>query len=231
MKIAGLVGGIGPESTVVYYRQIVAGWRARTGDGSYPPIVVNSIDLARMIGLIGAGRLDEVTEFLSGEIERLARAGAAFGALASNTPHVVFDRLSERSPIPLVSIVEVARGAARARGLRRLGLFGTRFTMQSRFYPDAMAAADIAIVRAAPDEEAEIHDRYMNELVPGVFRDETRERLLAIARRMIAADGIDGLVLGGTELPLLLTDPAALSVPLLDTGTLHVDAILDRMTS
>lgn len=229
MRIAGLVGGIAPESTIVYYRQLIARCRERVGDGTYPPIVVNSIDLTRMIGLIGAGRLAEVTDYLAREVDRLARAGAEVGAFASNTPHVVFDALRDRASIPLVSIVEVARDAAAARGLKRLGLFGTRFTMQSRFYPDALEVAGGAVVVPMPAEQAEIHDRYMNELVQGVFRPETRDRLVAIARRLVQDERIDGLILGGTELPLILTDPDAVGVPLLDTGALHVDAIVARM--
>lgn len=231
MKIAGLVGGIAPESTVAYYRQLIARYRARTGDGSYPPLVINSIDLTRMIGLIGAGRLDEVTDYLAGEVERLARAGASFGAFASNTPHVVFEPLRQRTTIPLVSIVEVARDAALARGLKRLALFGTRFTMQARFYPDALEAAGIAMVLPTSGEQADIHDRYMNELVLGIFRPETRDRLVGIVRRLIAHEGIDGLILGGTELPLLLTDANDLGVPLLDTGALHVEALVERILS
>jgi aspartate racemase len=229
MRIAGLVGGIAPESTVEYYRLLIARYRERTGDGSYPPLIVNSIDLTRMIGLIGAGRLDEVTDYLAGEVERLTRAGASFGAFASNTPHVVFDALRRRATITLVSIVETARDAAVAAGRRRLGLFGTRFTMQAGFYPDTLSPAGIAVVLPSVDEQAEIHHRYMNELVLGSFRPETRERFVGIARRMASQDGIDGLILGGTELPILLRDVGDLGLPLLDTGALHVEALVTRM--
>ncbi|MEW5869831.1 MAG: aspartate/glutamate racemase family protein [Chloroflexota bacterium] len=130
MKTVGIVGGIGPESTIEYYRQIIALYRQQRRDGSYPRILINSIDMKKMLDLIGAGNLAGVTGYLLEEIQKLARAGADFGALASNTPHLVFDELRRLSPIPLISIVEAACQKAAGLGLRRVGLYGTRFTMQ-----------------------------------------------------------------------------------------------------
>src|SRR6185503_15358029 len=112
-------------------------------------------------------------------------------------------------PIPLLSIVEATRDAAVARGRARLALFGTRYTMQARFYPDVLGAAGIACLLPSPDEQAYIHEKYLGELVNGVFLPETRRRLLAIAQRMKADDAIDGIILGGTELPLLLREAPA----------------------
>jgi aspartate racemase len=121
MKTLGIVGGIGPESTVDYYRSLIQKWREQTKDGSAPSIVLNSIDLKRVLDLIAANELSEVTAYLSGEMERLVRAGADVGLFASNTPHIVFGELQRRSPIPLISIVEATREAAETLGLRRLG--------------------------------------------------------------------------------------------------------------
>ncbi len=135
MKIPGIIGGIGPESTIEYYfgRYHRGVPRARTGDGSYPALVVNSIDMQKMFGLIGANDLAGVTAYLLAELHRLARAGADFGVFASNTPHIVFPALQAQSPIPLISIVEVTCRAASLSGLKRLGLFGAKFTMAGRF--------------------------------------------------------------------------------------------------
>lgn len=229
MRTAGVIGGIGPESTIQYYRQVIATYRERLTDGSYPPILINSIDMTRMLALIGAGQLAEVTAYLLGEIGALARAGAAFGALSSNTPHVVFEALARASPIPLVSIVETARRAAETAGLRRVALFGTRYTMGGRFYPDAFAAAGIAVIAPQPQEQAYIHERYMGELVHGVLNAGTRVGLLELVERLQARDGIDGLVLGGTELPLILTMPEHRGLPFLDTTRLHVERIVDEI--
>ncbi len=127
MKTLGIVGGTAPDSTIEYYRLIVASYRDRVRDGSYPSLLINSIDLKKMLDLIGADRLADVTRFLLGELGKLARAGAEFGLLASNTPHIVFDDLARQSPIPLISIVEAACDAAQALGLKRVGLIGTRY--------------------------------------------------------------------------------------------------------
>jgi len=231
MKTAGIIGGIGPESTIEYYRLAVALYRERTGDGSYPPLLINSIDLTRMLGLIGEDRLPQVTDYLLGEVEKLARAGADFGALAANTPHVVFEPLQQRSPIPLISIVESTCRTAGARGLRRVGLLGTRFTMQASFYPEGLARSGIALVLPTSDEQDYIHEKYMGELVKGVFRSETRERLLAVVERLRSKDGIDGVILGGTELPLILRDEKEAGLPVLDTTRIHVGEIVATICS
>jgi aspartate racemase len=106
MKRLGIVGGIAPGSTVDYYQLLIASYREQRGDGSYPAILINSIDLTRMMALVAASRLIDLTEYLREAVDRLARAGADFALLASNTPHIVFEDLSRVSPIPLVSIVE-----------------------------------------------------------------------------------------------------------------------------
>lgn len=231
MKTAGIVGGTGPESTIEYYRLIVASYREQQRDGSYPSIVINSIDMKKMLDLIGAGKLAEVTNYLSGEVQRLNRAGADFAVLAANTPHLVFDELNRQSPIPLISIIEVTCRAAKAQGLKRVGLFGTRFTMRGRFYADVLAREGLTVVTPAPDEQDYIHDKYMGELVDGIVLPETRAGLLAIVEALKAREGIDGLILGGTELPLILREADAVGIPFLDTTRLHVEQIVARLLS
>ena len=184
-----------------------------------------------MLDLIGANRLADVTAFLLGEVEKLARAGADFGLLASNTSHIVFDALSQQSPIPLISIVEVACQAAKLLKLKRMGLFGTRFTMQGRFYADALHRAGIALAIPTAEEQTYIHDKYLNELVNGIVLPETRERLLAIVGRLNAQEGIDGLILGGTELPLIMRDSGDQGIPFLDTTKLHVEEVVNQLLS
>jgi aspartate racemase len=146
MKTIGIIGGIAPASTIEYYRSIIARYRALKPDDSYPPIIINSIDMTKMLGLIGAQKLAELTGFLLGEVSKLAHAGAQLGLFASNTPHLVFGAIERQSPIPLISIVEASCRATEAMGLNKVGLFGTRFTMQARFYPEVFSGKGIAVI-------------------------------------------------------------------------------------
>lgn len=228
MKIIGMIGGIGPESTIDYYKRLLEGTQKRNPGGPQPSIIINSIDLQKGLDLLGANKLNELTEYIVPEVMRLQSAGAEFGFLAANSPHIVFDDIARRSPIPLVSIVEATCAAAKTCGFKKLGLFGTRFTMHGRFYPEVFTRAGLSLVVPTADEQDYIHDKYLNELIPGKFLPETREGLLAIARRMRDQEGIQALILGGTELPLILTDESALGIPFLDTTQIHVNTILDH---
>jgi aspartate racemase len=236
MKTLGVIGGIGPESTIEYYRHLIAGYRAHVPDGSYPAIVINSINMRTLLDMVEADDRIGMVVFLVGEIHKLARAGAQFGLLAANTPHIVFDELHRQSPIPLVSIVEATCEAAKALGLTRLGLFGTRFTMQGDFYPRIFSREKLALVVPREQEQTYIHDKYMNELVKGIILPQTREGLLSIVERMKEQDHIEGLILGGTELPLILgdvngRDVTERGIPFLDTTKIHAQAALARMWS
>src|ERR1051326_1900722 len=206
MKIIGMIGGIGPESTIDYYKRLLEGTQKRNPGGPAPSIIINSIDLQKGLDLLGANKLDELTEYIVPEVIRLKNAGADFGFLSANSPHIVFDDIARRSPIPVVSIVEATCVKAKARGFKKLGLFGTRFTMHGRFYPDVFTREDLQLTVPTADEQDYVHDKYINELIPGKFFPEPRDGLLAIATRMKNEDGIEALVLGGTELPLILTD-------------------------
>ena len=231
MKTLGIIGGVGPESTIEYYRTIITLYRERTGDGSYPQLIINSIDLNKVREFVIANDLQRLIETIVEEIEKLARAGADFGLIAANTPHIVFDDLQPRSPIPLISIVETACKAAPARGLKKLGLFGTRFTMQGSFYPKVFSRAGIELVAPEPADQDYIHDKYMSELVPGKFLPETRAVLLAIVDRLKDKTDIDGVILAGTELPLILRDETHNGIPFLDTMKIHAEAAVAEMLS
>jgi aspartate racemase len=231
MKLIGIVGGLGPESTIDYYRLFISIYRERKPDGGYPPLVINSVDLARALRLLGSNDLAGLAAYMIEEIGRLARAGATHGLLSSNTPHIVFDEISRASPIPLLSIVETACRAAAGRKLKRVGLFGTRFTMQGGFYQKVFAREGIDVAAPDPADQEFIHDSYLKELVNGIVRAETRGRYVEIAGRMKKQKGIEALILGGTELPLLLRGAGDIGVPLLDTARLHVERAVDELLS
>ena len=231
MKTLGIIGGIAPESTIDYYRTIIALYRERKPDGSYPPILINSIDLQRVLATVGAGQLDALADWMLTELEKLEGAGADFAIMASNTPHLVFDEIERRASIPLISIVAATCEVGRTRGLKRLALFGTKFTMQGRSYRDVFARKDIAVVVPDAADQDYIHEKYMGELVAGVFLPETRAGLLAVVDRMQEHANVDGVILGGTELPLILRDPAHDGIPLLNTTRIHCEAAVERMFS
>ncbi|HEY2625383.1 MAG TPA: amino acid racemase [Candidatus Udaeobacter sp.] len=229
MDRIGIIGGIGPETTVEYYRRIIALYRRRNPEGSAPYIIINSLDMKKPLDMLTASKLEELATFLSEEVEKLARAGAAFALVAANTPHLVFDAIAQQSRISLISIVEATAEAAKAAGLKRLGLLGTRFTMKASFYPDALAARQIEVVLPNEEEQAYIHGKYMDELVPGIILSETRDRLMNIIKILKDRAQIDGAILGGTELSLILRDETIFGVRILDTTQIHVEAAVARL--
>lgn len=231
MPTAGMIGGLGPESTVDYYRAIIARYRARKPDGGYPRLILNSLDVEKGIALLDAGRLGDLADYLAAGVASIARAGADFGFIAANTPHLVFDEVERRSAIPLLSIVRATSDHAKALGLKRLGLFGTGFTMRASFYPEEFQRAGIALVLPNESEREFIHGKYIGELLNNQFLPETRTRILGIAQRMKSEDGIAAVILAGTELPLLLRDASNPGVEFLDTTGIHVEAIVDNLLS
>jgi len=227
MARGGLVGGLGPESTIDYYRRVIDGWK-RKGQAGTPSLVIDSIDAQQLLRLSRDDR-DGLIEYLMASLKRLAAAGADFAALTANTPHLVFDDLAARSPLPLISIVEVCAREAKRRGYSRVGLLGTIFTMDAPFYPSVCARYDVDVVTLPPAEKAWLHDKYISELLEGVFRDDTRQRVNELVAGLKRDQRVDAVVLGGTELPLLVKGDIVGGVPALDTTQLHVDAIVARL--
>ena len=231
MKTLGIIGGLGPESTLDYYQRVIATYRECTGHNHYPEFVVVSVDLRKGLDFMEAGDLSGMADYLLGGIVKLARAGADFGIISANTPHIVFDNVAAKSPIPLISIVEATCAAAAKRKLKRLALFGTRYTMQAPFYPRVFASEGIELFVPNSHDQDYIHEKYMYELVAGKFLGDTRAGLLAIVERMRGASDIDGVILAGTELPLILRDPIHNGIAFLDTTKIHVEVAVAQMLS
>jgi len=231
MKTLGIIGGLGPESTIDYYGRIIALYRERRRDGSYPQFVINSINLKKGLDFMDANNLTGMADYLVEEIGKLAQAGATFGLISANTPHIVFDEVASKSPIPLISIVEATCAAAKAGKLERLALFGTRYTMQATFYQRVFSREGIDLLVPDPQDQAYIHDKYMNELVSGKFLPETRAGLLAIVDCMKAKYDISGVILAGTELPLILRNVEHNEIPFLNTTEIHCEAAVTEMLS
>ena len=229
MRRLGVIGGLGPESTVDYYKAFIEVWRRERPDGSNPPLIIDSLDAQKAIALVTAGDMHGLTEYLVDSVQRLARGGAELALISANTPHLVFDEVGAASPIPMISIIEATSRAAAARGMKRVSLFGTRFTMQSSMYPDVLRRVGIEAVVPTDEEQTFIHEKYLGELIPGIFRDETREKLIAIIAAIHARSPIEAVILGGTEIPLILREPEYDGVAMLDTSRIHVEAAVREM--
>jgi aspartate racemase len=229
MKTIGIIGGIGPESTIDYYRKIVSAYCEYDINGNYPRIIINSINMSEMLNLLGADRFDEIADNLVIEFGKLAAAGADFGLLASNTPHIVFDKVREFSPLPLISIVEATYNKVKELGLQRVALFGTKFTMNGGFYNEVFLQHNIQVFIPDDADQSFIHEKYLAELIKGNILNDTKSKLLEIASKMKEEHGIQGLILGGTELSLILQNGDAPGVHIIDTTDAHVESILEAL--
>ena len=223
MKTIGILGGLGPESTVEYYKGLVKAFQAN--ESRCPDVIVYSADLNEFWKIIESGKHDELIIWLVEKIESLYDAGADFGAIASNTPHIVFDEVNFKSPMPLVSIVEQTCKKAKGMGLKKCGLFGTGFTMRSSFYQDYFGKRGISIVVPDEDDRKILDDKIFSELATGIIKDQTRAQLLQIAKKMIDTKSIDSLILACTELPLILSNDEY-GIPFLSTTAIHVESIV-----
>lgn len=221
------MGGLGPESTIDYYRRILEGWRD-VDPSTAPSILIDSLDVQVALRLVNSD-LPALIEYLSTSVDRLAAAGVDFIAMSANTPHLVFDEVAARSAVPMLSIVEVCAEEARRRDLLQPALLGTRFTMEGGFYGTVFERHGLKVIAPAEDARAWVHERYVGELLKGEFREETRQGFRSLIAKMKEEQGIDGVILGGTELPLLLSGPAIEGLPMLDTTALHVAAIVARL--
>jgi aspartate racemase len=229
MKAIGIVGGIGPESTIDYYRKIVSAYCEYDVNGNYPRIIINSINMSEMLNLLGADRFDKIADNLVVEFGKLAAAGADFGILASNTPHIVFDKVRDLSPLPLISIVEATYNKVKELGLKRVALFGTKFTMNGGFYDQVFLQHNIQVFIPDDADQSFIHEKYLAELIKGNILNDTKSKLLGIATKMKKEHGIQGLILGGTELSLILQNGDAPGIHIIDTTDAHVESILEAL--
>jgi len=226
MKKIGIIGGLGPEATVDYYKEIINAFKNEKGDLNYPDIIIYSVNLSELVGLMKEKKYDQVTSYLSEKIESLKRAGAEFAALSANTPHLVFDQLKEKSGIPLISIVEATCEECIKKGLKRTGLIGTGFTMNASFFPDVFNRRGLEVVMPEKEDKELIDYKVFSEIELGIFKDDTRRFLIGIIEKMVREQHIDSMILGCTEFPLILKESNYAGIPMLNTTKIHVDAIV-----
>lgn len=228
MNKLGLVGGTGPESTIPYYRGIVYGARRLSGEKGFPPLLIDSIDVFTVMDYCARKDYKGLADYLSRSIGNLAAGGADLAALTGNTPHIVFDELCRRSPIPLVSIPETAAAYAASKGWKALALLGTAFTMKEDFFKAPFRKRGIALLLPDEKEQEEIQHRIETELEVGIKKEETLTAFQTIIRKL-AAQGAEAVILGCTELPLLLNEKTS-PLPVLDTMAVHIDKLISLIT-
>ncbi|MFP4136577.1 MAG: aspartate/glutamate racemase family protein [Candidatus Acetothermia bacterium] len=227
MKTIGILGGMGPEASLEYYRQFIELAKEKTPKGNYPEIVIYNLNFEDFCRPVSEGKHDQVIRLLQEKLSDLAGAGADFAMMASNTPHLFFEQLEEEASIPILSIVHSAAKEAESRGLEKAVLLGTRFTMNAGFYQDEFENRGVELIVPAEEEGEFVHDKIMNELVVGEFEKGTKNRIIEIIQELREGEGIEGVVLGCTELPLLL-DESELSISVLDTTRIHVKSGFER---
>jgi len=231
MKRIGLIGGLGPESTLDYYREIINSFKDEKGTLNYPEVIIYSVNLSEFLNYMKIKAYDQVVTVFLEKITALKNAGADFAAITANTPHLLFDQISKRSELPLISIVEATCREAVRKGLKKPGLFGTGFTMSATFYQASFNQHGMEVVIPAQRDREVIHNKLFSEIEQGIFKDETRQILLDILQRMVRENHIDSLILGCTEFPLILPQVEYAGIPMLNTTQIHVKAIVEYCSS
>ena len=226
MRKIGILGGMAPESTLEYYRILVSLSRERGWGRQYPEIIIYSLNFKEFFDPLEEGNFSKVTSLLSSGIKSLYKAGADFALMASNTPHMFFDQLAESSPIPLLSIVEEAAKKSREKGFDKVGLWGTSFTMGETFYKDGFEKHGISLIVPNDRTQRYLHKIILEELVNGKILEETRNELVDIAQKMVEEEDIQALILGCTELPMIVNEEV-LRLPVLNTTRIHAEAALN----
>lgn len=223
-KRIGILGGVSPESTAEYYQYITRMYTRRFGNYAYPEILIYSVSFQSYVDWPSQNRWDRVAQGLSEAAQALERAGADFLVIAANTMHLVYDQVQASVQIPVLSLLDAVTGAIHACGFSTVGLLGTRFTMDGPLYTRSLGSRGITVLLPEAEEREWIDRVIYTELVAGQFREESRQGFIRIVRRL-AERGAQGIILGCTEIPLLL-HAADVRVPLFDTTQIHAEAAL-----
>jgi aspartate racemase len=224
MACVGIVGGLGVGATVDYYRRITTACKAR---GFVPDLVFVHADVDRGQGYVRDGKLDALSDYLAGFIERLGRAGAEAAVLPAVTPHICIAELTPRIRLPLINIVDAIGGELRKRKLKRVALFGTTFTMEGSLWGQLTG---VEIVKPQPDEIAFVGRAYQRLLDTQRGHDEDTAGLRRIAADLQRRDGVEAILLAGTDLAAIFDEESA-GFPCIDCARVHIDAIVEMLAS
>ncbi|MGD0204902.1 MAG: aspartate/glutamate racemase family protein [Dehalococcoidia bacterium] len=223
-KKIGILGGMSPESTIAYYEYITRTYTERFGDYGYPEIIIYSVSFQPYVDWPQQERWDLVAQGLGEAARRLEAAGADFIVMATNTMHLVFDQVQASIQVPMLSLLDAVGEAILAGGIKKAGLLGTMYTMEKAFYQDALGRRGITLLVPDAKDRQYVNAVIYDELVVGQIRDESRAGLIAVIRKL-AERGAQGVILGCTEIPMLVTETDA-GMPLFDTTAIHAEAAL-----
>lgn len=229
MKKIGVLGGMAPESTLEYYRLLNAIPQKENLEEGYPEIIIYSVNFDKFRKIIKSKDESEAISLLSGGIKSLERAGADFALIASNTPHKFFGEVDENSSIPLLSIVDATGEAAEKKGFEKLGLLGTKITMEGDFYKEVLDKWGINTVSPSEENRGYIDNKISEELTEGKFKEETKNGLIKTVKELEERENVEAVILGCTELPLIL-DESDLNIPILNTARIHARKAIDYAT-
>lgn len=218
----GLIGGLGVGAAVIYYEQLA---KAHKAAGEPMRLLMAHADIDRVAGYVRAGETAQLAEYLGELIDRLAAGGATFAVIPAVTPHICLPELKRRSPLPILSVLDLTAREILARGLRRVALFGTRYVIQTRMF-GALAGIDIVMPEA--DQIDAIHDNYFELVETGRGSEAVRNRLIGIADTLRQRDGVEAIVLAGTDLALVF-DETNTPFPVVDCTRIHLDTILANL--
>ena len=226
MKKLGLIGGTGPESTIEYYRQIEYAVQEKTG--AFPNLTIESLSVFDVLRFCREADYDGLVDYLIRGFQCLAGAGADFACLTGITPHIVFDRVAAESPIPIVSMVDAACERALELGFTRIALLGTYPTMTGSFFQTSFSRQGVKVITPTEEEMRYIGEKIEAELELATVLPETQKHFVEIAERLVSEEQAEAIVLGCTELPLILNDNL-LSVPCLDVMKIHIEKLVSMI--
>jgi len=227
-RTIGILGGMSPESTAMYYEYITRTYKQRFGDFGFPEILIYSVNFQKFADWQREGRWAEAAGEMAKALERLRGAGADFGLIATNTMHIVFDEVQKAVRMPLLSIVDTTAEAIQTAGLTLVGLLGTVFTMRERFYRDGLARFGIDVLVPDDSRQERINEVIYGELCQGEILPESRRMFLDVIDELQKA-GAQGVVLGCTEIPLLVRSQDC-DLPVFNTTLLHAERALNYAT-
>lgn len=228
LKKLGILGGMGPESTLLYYKEVADKFKARDVNGYFPALTIETVNMYEMLGYCKAEQYDLLAEYLLSGIRNLEKSGADFIIMASNTPHVVFDRLEQEAQVPLISIVEPTCQVIRKQGFKKVAWLGIKFTMEQPYFKKRFIENGIDVIVPCEEERNFIDTVIAKELEFGIVNENSKKEISRIIQNLVTKEGAQAIILGCTELPLMYSGET-FSVPVYDTLSYHIEEIVAYM--